>query len=53
MDLIGELYYINLSCLGAESGCMFFKVLGTNNITDGRVLSTGGGGGGGGGGGRG
>ena len=34
-DLTGELYRMNLSCLGAESGCMFFKVVGISNITDG------------------
>ena len=37
LDLAGELYRMNLSCSdGVESGCLFFKVLGTANITDGQ-----------------
>ena len=37
-DLEGELYRMNLSCSGGglpESGCLFFKVFGTANITNG------------------
>lgn len=37
LDLDGELYRMNLSCSDAvESGCMFFKVLGIANLTDGK-----------------
>ena len=37
-ELEGELYRMNLSCSGdglPESGCLFFKVRGIANITDG------------------
>ena len=38
-DLKGELYRMNLSCPGEqglpESGCLFFKVAGVANITNG------------------
>ena len=33
-ELKGELYQMNLSCSG-ESGCLFFKVGGETNITNG------------------
>lgn len=39
MDLPGELYRMNISCHynnGVEEGCMFFKIIGTANITDGK-----------------
>ena len=35
----GELYSMNLSCSGGglpESGCLFFKVIGNTDITNGR-----------------
>ena len=37
MDLPGELYRMNISCFnGVERGCMFFKIFGIANITDGK-----------------
>ena len=37
MDLNGELYRMNISCYnGVEEGCMFFKIIGIANITDGK-----------------
>ena len=35
---MGELYRMNLSCSGGglpEGGCLFFKVIGTTNTTEG------------------
>ena len=37
-EYVGELYRMNLSCSGVglpEGGCMFFKVNGTTNTTEG------------------
>jgi hypothetical protein len=37
-EYAGELYRMNLSCSGEglpESGCLFFKVAGTANISEG------------------
>ena len=37
-EYMGELYRMNLSCSGGElpaSGCLFFKVFGTANISEG------------------
>ena len=41
-EYIGELYRMNLSCSGGglpESGCLFFKVAGSANVTNGRIGS--------------
>ena len=37
-EFVGELYRMNLSCSGGglpEGGCVFFKVVGTTNISNG------------------
>jgi hypothetical protein len=37
-EYIGELYHMNLSCSGGglpQSGCLFFKVAGRANISEG------------------
>ena len=37
LDLVGELYRMNISCLDrVESGCMFFKIFGITNISEGQ-----------------
>ena len=41
-EYLGELYRMNLSCSGdglPENGCLFFKVLGTTNVTNGKIDS--------------
>ena len=41
-EYVGELYRMNLSCSGGglpESGCLFFKVAGGANVTNGRIGS--------------
>ena len=35
LDYIGEVYRMNISCLNGDDGCLFFKVLGTTDLTKG------------------